>query len=376
MKIAFVGCGYVADLYARTLSLHPGFDLAGVVDRNAERARRFAAHWSTPRYESLEQLLADRTVDIAVNLTSPSAHYQVSHACLEAGKHVYSEKPLAMELGQARDLVELAERRGLHIVSAPCTLLGEAAQTVWKALRDNRAGAVRVVYAEMDDGPVHRMPYRSWVSASGTPWPYKSEFETGCTLEHAGYHVSWMVAFFGPATSVTAVSTIQIPDKRIDPPLEVSAPDFSVACIRFASGVVARLTCSIIARPDHSLRIVGDEGVLTVADTWHNRSPVYLQRWLTLRRRTRLSPWRRKIPLLGRSDPRLKRRGASAVDFLCGIADLTEAVRADRSPRLSPPFSLHVNEVVLSIHEATERGTSREIASTFDPIEPMPWAAS
>src|SRR5262249_52504644 len=163
----------------------------------------------------------------------------------------------------------------LKISSAPCTFLSPTAQTMLKAVRENRVGKVRVVYAEMDDGLVHRMPYQKWKSASGTPWPYKDEFEVGCTLEHAGYCLTWLAGIFGPAESVTAFSSVQIDDKNTDKPLANNAADFSVACILFKSGVVARVTCSIIAPHDHHLRIIGDEGILWTDDTWLERSPVY-----------------------------------------------------------------------------------------------------
>lgn len=86
------------------------------------------------------------------------------------------------------------------------------------------------------------------MSPSGAPWPYKDEFEVGCTLEHAGYYVTWLAAFFGPAKSVTSFAGCQIPDKGTDGPLEVLAPDFAVGCIEFACSVAARVTCSIVAR--------------------------------------------------------------------------------------------------------------------------------
>src|SRR5262249_974055 len=162
-----------------------------------------------------------------------------------------SEKPMAMSLSEAKELAELAESRRLQISSAPCSLLGETAQTMWKALREKRVGPVRLVYAELDDGLVHKMPYKRWLSESGTPWPYEDEFEVGCTLEHAGYYLTWLAAFFGPIESVTAFSSCLVPEKIAEPLTgSTSAPDFSVACLKFASGVVARLTCSIVAPHD------------------------------------------------------------------------------------------------------------------------------
>ena len=144
---------------------------------------------------------------MVLNLTNPRSHHEVSKAALLAGKHVYSEKPLAMTMVEATELVELAEQHGLRLASAPCSVLGETAQAVLKALREKAVGTVRDVYAEMDDGMVHRMNYRSWKSVSGVSWPYKDEFEIGCTLEHAGYYLTWLVAMFGAAESVTSFAS-------------------------------------------------------------------------------------------------------------------------------------------------------------------------
>jgi len=373
MRIAIVGCGFVADYYMKTLPGHPELELVGVIDRDQDRASRFSAYHSVPTYPTLDELLEDSTVELVVNLTNPSSHFAVSKACLEAGKHVYSEKPLAMELSQAEELVDLAEKRGLYISSAPCNLLGETAQTIWKALREKAIGRVRLVYAEIDDGLVHKMPYKKWSSESGIPWPYKDEFEVGCTLEHAGYYVTWLAAFFGPAQTVTAFSSCLIPDKETDVPLAVEAPDFSVACIKFASGVVARLTCGIVAPHDHTLEIVGDEGILCTKDCWYYRSPVYIKRRIRIRRKMFISPWKQKYPLVGKAT-RYRYRGSQQMDFCRGVAELAAAVREKRPCRLSSRFSLHVNEIVLAIHHALDTGSAYKISSSFAPMAPMPWA--
>lgn len=374
MRIAIVGCGFVADMYLNTLPMHPELSVAGVMDRDPARADHFARHYKVSVYPSLQELLADPSVGIVVNLTNPAAHYEVSKAALLAGKHVYSEKPLAMIIGQAAELVGLAERRGLQISSAPCSLLSESAQTLWKAIRDNAVGPVRAVYAEMDDGMVHLMPHRRWMSASGTPWPAQDEFQVGCTLEHAGYCLTWLAGFFGPARSVTAFASVQVPDKGSGVPVDRMGPDLSVACIQFASGVVARLTCSTIAPRDHRLRIFGDQGVLWTKDTWFYRSPVYVRRFITIRRRMMLNPIKRRIPMLGRHLQQVKHGGASNMDFCRGIAELADAAQTHRLSRLSPRFCLHVNEMALAIHQAVQGGGRQEMRTTFDPPEAMPWA--
>lgn len=298
MNIAMVGCGFVADYYMVTLAGYPDLSLIGVTDRDPDRAEKFSRFHHVHRFASLDDMLSDDRVELVLNLTNPGSHFVVSKACLEAGKNVYSEKPLAMRLDEAKTLVELAEAKGLRMSAAPCSLLGETAQTLWNALRERQVGTPRLVYAEMDDGMVYRMAYRNWASLSGIPWPAKDEFEVGCTFEHAGYYLTWFPAFFGPAMSVTAFSSCLVPDKGTDEPLEHQAPDFSVACITFDSGVVARLTCSIIAPHDHTLRIIGDGGVLSTKDCWFYRSPVRIQRPITIRRKTFLSPWKTRYPLV------------------------------------------------------------------------------
>ncbi len=369
MRIAIVGCGFVADFYLKTLSNYPDLELVGVMDRDQERATRFSAYHSVPSYQSINELLADPSVELVLNLTNPSSHFSVSKACLEAGKHVYSEKPLAMTMPEAQELVDLAEQRGLYLSSAPCNVLSETAQTISKALRDQAIGQVRVVYAEMDDGMIHQMPYQKWLSASGNPWPYKDEFEVGCTLEHAGYYVTWLAAFFGPAESVTAFSSCLIPDKETDVSLKPSnTPDFSVACIKFASGVVARLTCSIIAPADHSLKIVGDQGILTTEDCWNYRSRVYLQRRLTIRRKTFISPWKEKYPFVGQNS-RSKNQTKHGMDFCRGVADLAAAIQEKRPCQISARFSLHVNEIVLAIQNAMENNCTYKVQSSFNSME-------
>jgi predicted dehydrogenase len=375
MRIAIVGCGFVADYYVRTLAAYPDLRIAGVIDRDGERLKRFAHYHSLRAYRSFDEVLDDANVDIVLNLTNPRSHYEISRRALLAGKHVYSEKPLAMTFDEAKELVELAERGGRQISSAPCSLLGETAQTIWKALREKRVGQVRVVYAELDDGLVHKMPYKRWLSESGTPWPYQDEFEVGCTLEHAGYYLTWLAAYFGRVDSVTAFSSCLIPDKKTETTLTGNTPDFSVACIKFASGVVARLTCSIVSPHDHTLTIVGDDGALYTKDCWYYRSPVSMRRLVTIRRKSFLMPWKARYPLVKSGlASRYKYKGSQQMDFARGVAEMSAAIKEGRTCRLSPQFSLHVLEATLAIQNSLENSTIYQMTSTFDPIEPMPWA--
>jgi hypothetical protein len=165
-----------------------------------------------------------------------------------------------------------------------------------------------------------------------------------------------------------------MPEKVKDLQLDRAAPDFSVACMQFESGVVARLTCSILAPHDHQLRIVGDNGVLSTQDCWKFRSPVTIRRMINFRRRQFLSPWGRKYPLVGGTQKNIAVKGGVQVDWCRGVADLAQAIRDVRKPRLAPDFCLHVNELVLGIHNAFQGPGVIPITTDFEPVDPMPWA--
>jgi predicted dehydrogenase len=381
LKFAIVGCGYVSDLYMEALKSHPELTLAGVWDRDPQRLAAFTSFHGVKAYASYDALLADPAVQLVANLTNPREHFKVSQAALLANKHVYSEKPLATELADAQTLVDLAEARQLLITSAPCSVLSETAQTIWKLLREQAIGTPRLVYAELDDGNVAAMDYPTWISASGAPWPARDEFEVGCTLEHAGYHLTWLTAFFGPVHRMTTFSRVVQPDKGM-PGLN-PAPDFAACCLEFANGVVARLTCSIYASHDHRLRFFGDDGTLGIDRVWDYGAPVHLTR------RNRWTSRAEKYPLLARlvgqgpkrmplvRTPPVKGRGLSGkngMDFCRGIADMGQAIEQQRLPLLSARWALHVTEVVLAMQWPEVYGHTREIQSRFEPMQPADWA--
>ncbi len=375
MRIAIVGCGFVADFYMQSLPLYPVLELAAVYDRDTKRAQEFASfHRLSCLRATLDEVLSDASIQLVINLTNPDSHFEVSRACLLAGKHVYSEKPIAMQFDQAQELYDLAQQLGLRIACAPCNVLSQTAQGLWKALREKVVGDVKLVYAEMDDGLVHKMPYRKWLSDSGRPWPWKDEFEVGCTLEHAGYYVTWLTAFFGPAVSVTAFSSCIYPDKETDEPLDRLAPDFSVGVIRFASGAIARLTCSIIAPRDQRFQLFGDKGILYVDDSWDYKAPVHIKRMINIRRKMIISPWTKRYRLPEATNTIRARKGANPMEFCRGPAEIATAILENRESAMPSDYCLHNNEIVLAIQYAMENSTTVQMKTSFKSIQPMPWA--
>ncbi|WP_342454063.1 Gfo/Idh/MocA family oxidoreductase [Sagittula salina] len=369
-RVLLLGCGFVADLYARSLALHPEIAVAGVYDTDPARLRQFCGYWGYPACDSFEALLAAAPGALILNLTNPQAHFETSRTCLEAGHPVYSEKPLAMTLPEAQALHALAEARGLVLASAPCSALGEAAQTLGRALRDGVAGKPRLIYAELDDGYVSQAAFGRWISESGAPWPAEDEFRVGCTLEHAGYYLTWLIAWFGPVRTVVAASA-EVTEKAGQGPY---APDVSVAVLYFVAGPVVRLTCSIAAPHDHSIRIVGDRGVLSCDAAWDNAAKVRFARRLTLRRRLMEHPFPRCLRLPQPTHPKVKRWGAAAMNFALGPAEVLAALREGRPCRMSNDMALHLTEITLAIQNAGETSGAQRMTTTCAPMEPMPWA--
>uniref|UniRef100_Q01XL2 Oxidoreductase domain protein n=1 Tax=Solibacter usitatus (strain Ellin6076) TaxID=234267 RepID=Q01XL2_SOLUE len=395
MNLGVVGCGHVADSYGCTLANYSNLRLSGAFDTNVANAATFCRRWPARQYASLEDLLQDPSVEIVLNLTNPRSHYDVTKRCLDAGKHVYSEKPLAMDSGAARELAALAATKKVYLGAAPCSVLGETAQTIWKAINDGVIGRVRLIYANFDDGMIApaAQPWR-WLNDAGVAWPAKDEFEVGCTFEHAGYLLTWLAAFFGQAMRVTAFSSCQLPDKGIE--VDVMAPDFSVGCIEYPEGIVARLTCGLVAPRDKSLTIIGDDGVIFTNNVRNDASPVYVKRipgsrlHIAVERRINpirmwlenalgTIPWsgrewqlQRQLPLTRKPSRQLASR-IKPVDFCRGPAEMAEAIEQGRPCRLSADLAVHIMEVLETLQYPERFRRPREIEAAFRPICPLPW---
>jgi predicted dehydrogenase len=371
--VALIGTGFVADLYMRSMKTFPEIKVIGAHDRNINRLETFSNYWNIPSHKSISSLIetARQGNAIILNLTNPESHYDVSRFCLENGLHVYSEKPLATNIEHAFDLIRISEKNKLFIASAPCSSLSETAQTIWKAIRDNEIGRPLLVYAELDDDFVPKAPYAKWISESGAPWPAEDEFTQGCTVEHAGYYLSWLMALFGPIRAVSAASAQVI---SYPPNIDKPAPDYSCATLFFESGTIARLTCSIVAPHDHSLRIIGDNGIIEVNECWNNSAPVRVRRRFVIRRKLVNSPLTSTVRLRQPTHPKVKRQGAAAMNFALGPAEMLEAIGAGRKPRLSNDFALHLTEVTLRIQESRDSGQTHHIQSRFEQPAPMPWS--
>jgi predicted dehydrogenase len=246
-------------------------------------------------------------------------------------------------------------------------------------------------------------------SPTGVTFPYVEEFQQGCTFEHVGYHLVWICAMFGPATSVTAFSKALIEHKTDTPLSPADTPDYSVGCLNFANGVAARISCSIVAPRDHRLRIIGEEGEICADSYCHDQSRVRLERFSTVSLTARKAYTARTQPLIGRvfgvggrklplvrrwkshavEAERgfrlslkqklvswLRRREVYAQDKFLGIAEMARAIREGRPQPMPPDFLMHINELTLLIQRAGPKGIATAPATSFKPIEPLPEVAN
>ena len=372
--VAIVGCGFVSDLYFSTFANHDPlpFEIRGCFDIDSKRSKMVADAYGCRNYTSYDEILADPQVDVVLNLTSTASHFEISNGALRHGKHVYSEKPLALKLEEAEALVELAHEQDLQLVCAPSSVLGPAAQTLIKAVKDEVCGVPRLIYAEVDDGMIHELGMEHWKTKSGLTWPAREEFQTGCTLEHAGYALSWLVAMFGSAKRVVSTAALLIPERGPETPEAYSTPDFSCACVEFDNGVIARVTNSIVAPHDHRLRVFCTDGHLELDELWNFDAKVYSVPLPKTRFKRQLSKrlgytGRRALPRVGTTKVS-KARQAYNLDFSLGLIDMVTSISQGATPRLAGAFSLHITELSLAIQHPDIYGTEYHPKSVVAPI--------
>lgn len=352
-RYVVVGCGNIASAYGRQLAPYPELELLGAQDLDPARAEQFTKQFGGKVYKTLDEVLADPEVDCVVNLTIHQAHVEVITKCLEAGKHVHTEKPIAMTFPEAKQLATLARRQRRRLSCAPVTWLGEAQQTGWKLIRDGKLGTPRVVYAEVNWARIE-----TW---HPNPAPF---YEVGPVFDVAVYPLTLLTAWFGPVRRVTAAGKVVMPDRKTKDgkPYTIATPDWQVAGLEFESGVMARVTASFYvghsSRTREGLEVHGDAGTL-VLDSWTNfASPVRFGLF-------NQTP----APIPPATEP------FQGTEFGRGVVELAAALREKRPHRNGAEHAAHVVEVMQAIVASVTSGKTVKVKSKFPAPTPMPWAS-
>lgn len=353
LGIGIVGTGNIAGRYAEDALTHPEIRLVAATDVDPGRAAAFAEKHGCRVHASLDDLLADEAVDIVVNLTVHQAHYEVTRRALEAGRHVYSEKPLALSSREAHQLVELAVSRGLRLGCSPSTFLGEAQQTAAAWIQSGRLGTVRAIYAEVNHGRIE-----TWHPAPG---PF---YEVGVLVDVGVYPLTLITTMLGPARSVRAWGWDLKPERMaIDgSEFRIGSPDLIVAAVELEGGPVVRLTASFyVGRPAKqtgSLEFHGDDASLSLGSFQTFDAAV-------------------EVGAYGESYAPVAyvRPAFQGTAWARGVAEMAAAIGEGRPHRASGEQAAHVVDILEAAARSMADGGSRiEVASTFAAPPLMPWA--
>ncbi|WGF88943.1 Gfo/Idh/MocA family protein [Marinivivus vitaminiproducens] len=339
IKLGIIGCGNISDAYFKGAARSSIIAVKACTDLLPEAAKSKAETYGVAA-ASMEGLLDDPEIDIVINLTVPMAHADVTQQVIAAGKHVYSEKPFAVTVAEARPLVEAAAAKGVRIGSAPDTFLGAGHQAVRRAIDKGTVGQI-VAGAATFAGP----GMESWHPNPG----FFFRKGGGPVLDIGAYPVTQLVNCLGPVASVTAqaskgrTSRMVTSEPRRGEVIEVEVPTTVNAVLLFESGANVSVTLSWDMWKHNRLPIelYGTEGSLLNPDpNFFGGTPRFTEKggdWQDLS----IDAHPFGIP------NREMRSGAMVADYrIIGVLDMAEAIRAGRPHRANGDLALHVLEVL------------------------------
>lgn len=354
IKVGIIGTGNISGIYFQNGSKFDSMQVVACADLDVERAKARAAEHGI-RGCSVEELLADREIQMVINLTIPLAHASVCLKALEAGKHVYVEKPFTATREEGLQVLDLARRKGLLVGSAPDTFLGGGIQTCVKLIEDGWIGTPIGATAFMVGGG-----HENW-----HPAPEFYYHKGGGPMFDMGpYYLTALVAMLGPITRVTGSTRVSYPERTITSQpkfgqkITVETPTHIAGVIDFASGPIGTILTSFDVKGNSLLpriEVYGSEGTLVVPDP--NGFGGQISIW-----RAGAREWS-NIPLThGYAD---NARGV-------GAADMAKAVQTGRKHRANAEMAYHVLEAMHGFHDASDQGAHYVMKSTCEKPAPLP----
>jgi len=335
MCLAVVGCGNISDIYFQNLTRSRAVKVIACADLDLARAESTARKYGLPKFGSLEDVLRDPEVELILNLTTPDAHASVALAALEAGKHVYNEKPLALTLEDARQMLELARVKGLRVGAAPDTFLGGGLQTC-RDLIDSGAIGVPMAATAFMAIPGHE----GW-----HPNPaFYYQPGVGPMFDMGPYYLTALINLLGPVRSVAGRARISFAERtitsaaRYGEKIVVNTPTHVSGLLDFAQGTQGTLITSFDVQAAHlpHLEIYGSEGSLSLPDPNTFGGPIQLFR--------RGEPTWQDVPMA---------HGYTENSRGLGVADMALSIREGRPHRASGELALHVLEVMHGVLESS-----------------------
>ncbi|MGY5010562.1 Gfo/Idh/MocA family protein [Streptomyces sp. 900105755] len=354
--VGIIGAGNISDQYLTSLTRYPDLHVAAVGDLDTARAEAQARAYGVKEWGTAADVLAHPDAEIIVNLTVPAVHAEVSSAILAAGKHVWSEKPIALDRADARALLDQAAAAGLRVGVAPDTILGPGLQTALRAIARGAIGSPLSAQTVMQyAGPDLWHPNPEFLFARGA----------GPLFDMGPYYLTALVCLFGPVSRVAAlgstartVRTVRSGD-RSGTEFAVAVPTHVSALTQFESGGVGQSVFSFDSPLTRTgfVEITGTEGTLVLPDPNTFAGEVRITR---VPQRGREAEWE-TVPSVGVEGG----RGL-------GVLDMARAVRGGTPHIAGGDLGYHVLDTMVSIDEAVSSGETVRVASTAPEIPLVP----
>lgn len=357
LGLGIIGCGNISTSYLRLAPLFKGLEVRAVADMNMAAAEARAAEFGV-KAQSVDDLLTNKDVDVVINLTIPDAHFPVSKAILEAGKHAYSEKPLVLSLEQGKTLRDLAASKGLAVGCAPDTFLGGAHQQARAVLDEGRIGTITAgCAAVLNHGMEHWHPNPDFFFLPGA----------GPMLDLGPYYVANLINLLGPVRRVGALTSSASPTRTISngtrtgETVPVKTPTNIHALLEFHSGATVNLSTSwdVWHHKRNHFELYGTEGTLYVPD------PNFFGGQIEIGHKDGslevLPGWDHPFGVPNQEHPQ---RGPLANYRTAGLADMVQALMAGRDARCSLERTLHGVDVMMACLTSGETGQFVTLTTT------------
>ncbi len=356
VNVAVVGCGNISSIYLENLTKHfHNVEVYAISDLIEENARTKAEKFGISKIMTFEEIIQDPNIQIVLNLTTPPFHYQLCKRALEAGKNVYVEKPLSLKYEEGKELVSLAEEKGLLLGCAPDTFLGAGIQTCRHIIDQGIIGDVIGAAAFMI---CHG--HESW--HPGPEFYYKKG--GGPMFDMGPYYLSALVNMIGPVDSVSGMTAISFPTRKITSQpkygeiIQVEVPTHVNGLLRFSNGAIGNIITSfdvwgsVLPR----IEIYGTRGSMIVPDPNTFGGEVKVQQYFDTEFKL--------CPLVTENSE--NSRGI-------GLSDMADALLFGRTNhRANGKLALHVLEIMEKIHTSSEEHREIRLESTCEKPEAMP----
>ncbi len=339
VKIGIIGCGNISSIYMQNLTrTFANTEVYACADLNPEKLEAAASEYGIPNQWTAEQIITSDEIEIVVNLTTPKDHFELCRQALEAGKHVYVEKPLSLSSEQGRELVRLAKEKGVLLGGAPDTFLGAGLQTCRKLIDDGFIGEPVAATAFMvNHGHESWHPNPSFYYKKGG----------GPMYDMGPYYLTALVSLLGPAQTVAGMTKKSFEQRtitsepRFGEVIDVEVPTHIAGTVRFHGGAVATLITSfdVWSSTLPCIEIYGTQGTLIVPDPNTFGGPIRL--------RTAHGDTFSEIPLLHQYEE--NSRGI-------GIADMADCILHGGTPRAGGELTSHVLEIMDAFHSSADSG--------------------